>query len=1000
MKAGSFKPPNRRQALPGGRVLQTDDDGPRTLGRASTQATTTSRNPAPSRSSGMPRSQAKEEPIQQGSGRFPSATASNLPPGRQRSRSGGFALPSFDSEKREQALDKARSLGLRRAKTRTPSPVSALSSGSESERETKSSWGARRQSTATAGATWSRKSSFAHETSSSDRSPPRTPARNRRLSKPATATEAARPSSQAAAPALATPQPKEEAASTSLFGAVWAKASQVLSAARGGVSGEDVPDKTLQSVVAPLHLEADEKLDKETEALTLQRPVSMPPSASDTAAILVAGSLLQKANSEPRRAPIHQHTNVAPAVPSGAAATRSILFHRPPQLHPREIFETTTRTKTKAGGFPMQRERTPFDWLESRDASPLDAFLFHRMPGRAQTRRPKVTQRATMPSNLPAMQTLPVAAPPAPVMRPAQPPYAIQAPHFLQQSFNHVAPVSLAPPAPPTFASPPLPLAQASYGPMAPVMHAPTSYPLRAQTNMAPAPSSFSVTPSPPVPIPPVPVAPSGHPNVTPLFVSSAPMMNPPMPPAMPLPPQHHQPIAPTPPIDPPALALAAAAPAPVASPPTLASVSALPAPPVVASPPVPSSNRSAASPPPLVPVASRPSSSLQAVVAPVVTAQALEPIVNAAVPEAPSGAEPGEEAAAETAPDPAQNFAASESDPATVLSRVSIELVESTLNETTPVAESTEVEQDALSQEETPRPSSPPKLSLDWHLPELGLSVASPIAIESKTLFTELGLGKQESKLFEQKTEGALPLPELDPELAHDEFESEDESPDSPSKLALDEAFAATTSFVTNFKEEQVLPVADRNHDSRMRKWLSQQGVEPVVGVADLSVRSDKSDPSCSSSPPPPPSSRPRTAPPSSLGSQATATTSLSAPMPMTTRLAIISSLDTMTEEETGSGAVSPTGAAIEEDSPSSAVASLSRKRVTNTERPSLVFGGTVVAEQGPTSVKKVAVKPVFASATTVLASDTAVKRESSEPAQKSPTSPKLEIDAIFAGW
>ncbi|KAK4049442.1 hypothetical protein OIV83_004175 [Microbotryomycetes sp. JL201] len=994
MKAG-FKPPNRRQPLPGGRVLQTDDEGPRTLGRASMQAS----NRAPtSMGTGIQRQQVDKDPAHRGSGRFPNSTDLQ---GRQRSRSGGVGLPSFDTEKREQALDKARSLGLRRAKTRSPSPVSALSSASESENERTLPLGTRRQSTAGTGGAWSRKFSSSGEASTRKRSPAQSPVRERRQSIPASA--AAHAGTQSSEVPQQAPPAREDNVGTSMFGAVWAKASQVLSAARGG--GEVAPDKGSNSVDPPSLDKEEPQTTPTAESKTMQRPVSLPPSASDSAATLVAGSLLQKSNSEPRRPPIHSHTSILPAVPSGAVATKSILFHRPVPLHPRDIFETPKRKKPLAGGVSMQRERSPFDWLESCDASPLDAFLFHRMPGRAQTRRPKVNQRATMPANLPSFPSIPpvpqfaLPAQGLPLVHPSpSADYQMRTPHSAQMPVS-----TIQVPAPVPF----------GWGLGAQSSTVPERFAPRAQSIMEAAPTlppssstqpppvavvsapRFPIAPTPPAPMPPASMPPAFMSVVdpsSPHAPSSFPAgMAPPAAPSMPLPPQMPQPLPPT------------LSPPPNDSPPCVSHQTAIH---TVSSGPL------AASPAPAVPISSRPSPSP----ASGVTAEPIEAVdgtdqqgatgIAVVLKQTPQMAAAGTDDLAGTAHD----LAEAESRHADQAAEALLKGSDDGLVGSCTVAD-IGMERDAEAKAESWSKPPSPKLSLDWHLPELGLGVASPIMVESETLFKDLGLGAQESELFEQKEQGALPLPVLNPELALDDFDSDGESSDSPGKLAMDEAFAATTSFVTNFKQDQVPPVSDRNHDSRMRKWLSQQGVEPVIGVADLSGHVDL--PKQAS---PPPSSRPRTAPPSSLGDEATLTPTLSGPMSISTRLAIVSRLDTMEEDD---GAVSPTGAAIEE-SASSTVASLERKRTTSVAGPSLVFGGSVVAEKRPITPRKAQTQAVTDSSSTSFVPE---KTVSSKPAAEasalppkpntalsqhvkyssplpSPSSPKLEIDAIFAGW
>ncbi|KAK4056278.1 hypothetical protein OIO90_002722 [Microbotryomycetes sp. JL221] len=1022
MKAGAFKPPNRRQALPGGRVLHTgDDDGPRTLGRSSTTQAAMSNTKTRPLGTQRTNGHGTLGQQQQGSGRFPSKDADDDDDGgnsvrtRARSSSSGRGiLASFDNDKREKALEKARSLGLRRAKTRSPSPQDhAVSSGSESEQDERGRRGnSRGQSTAsTLDNSWSRRSSFAHSGRADSPPPTKTPLRERRGSMPASAQPFTRTRKQLDARPLraedsrgtqkeapATPV----AAGSSLFGAVWAKASQVLSAARG--NGETNEDKSLQGVITPFELDdiSQENKYNDSEPPLPPRPVSMPPSASDSAAYLVAGTLLQKSNSEPRRLPVLQHANTVIAVPTGAAAVRSIVFNRPPQIHPRDGFAIITSNNTKGstmspsagvGGVAMQRERSPFDWLEPHDVSPLDPFLFHRLPGRAQTRRPKVATRVTMPADRGSMVHAMM-----PTVLPRSYASQIEPQIHAMQPIAHSAHLSshggymmtnyLPPSAPP---QPILLPPGAHHGPGPGPAHSLYGSPPSSSRPPQTSNTTAQVASMSYVPPPSIATLSSSAPPLSTGSVSTELI-----PPSMPVPPT-------------------------------------MPPPSVMSLPKIPISK----TPKPVVPVASRPTSSTPLIFAPVVTAEPtlLEEPTTAGVTLEQTPASTSATSDEKTTPVATQSTATSKDaddqltdagDSHLKTPKAGIKIEEHSLAVVDNGDDDADFDSQAAQEISTSDVEVPPikaalSLSLDWHLPDLDIE-SSPIVLgnddeEAQMLFHQLGLGKEEQNLLEQRAEtgGVLPLPVLNPELAFDasddELENDEDSgndvPDTPNK-ALEEAFAATTSFVHNFKEEQVPPIMDRNHDSRMRKWLSQEGVQPPIGVADLKEQATtvarpvslEGDSKARSAP----TLRPRTAPPASLGTQAPSSFSLSAPMPMSTRLAVISSkLDSTIDE----GEVSPTGAAIDDSSS----VGINRKRLsTDRDKPSLVFGGSVVRDEvrktSPRPVEPEREMPIVTSTPQLNASQPVVENSTSQvkvqnPVQgQTPSSPRLEISSIFAGW
>jgi hypothetical protein len=89
----------------------------------------------------------------------------------------------------------------------------------------------------------------------------------------------------------------------------------------------------------------------------------------------------------PPRAPRHSHLNALssqqkpPQRPPIASvpAVDPITYHRPPPLYPRSMASTRV--------LQGQLGKTPYDWLEGQERAELEAFLFHRKPGRAPTRK-------------------------------------------------------------------------------------------------------------------------------------------------------------------------------------------------------------------------------------------------------------------------------------------------------------------------------------------------------------------------------------------------------------------------------------------------------------------------------------------------------------------------------------------------------------------------------------------------------------------------------------
>lgn len=260
------------------------------------------------------------------------------------------------------------------------------------------------------------------------RPPPRPASRaqshaRQRSSPPPTATATTQPPPQAQA---AAPPPVADRPAT-LFGSLWTKASQVISSATGatpeggtpvkeaGPSRQDSLQRTRElgvpeGKITPFRADEDEsgsdgghkkqaeeddeeELKKEQSTLANTRPIPRP-SATDPSASLVSATLLAGSTSAPTSSPFPpQRSQTAPA-----RSVEPITYHRAPPLHPRDH---TLALPPRRSQYSSSAAQTPFDWLEPIDKSPLDAFLFHRDPRRAATRKVKTRtaglQRPPMP---------------------------------------------------------------------------------------------------------------------------------------------------------------------------------------------------------------------------------------------------------------------------------------------------------------------------------------------------------------------------------------------------------------------------------------------------------------------------------------------------------------------------------------------------------------------------------------------------------------------------
>ncbi|GAA5826119.1 hypothetical protein JCM11251_007172 [Rhodosporidiobolus azoricus] len=259
------------------------------------------------------------------------------------------------------SISRARRLGLNRASNREPSPPA---SEGEEEKEGK---GWLSSAPAKQIAMLPGMSSFKRSSSP----PPATPPGHHR------------------AASVDAPVPRTETAGdqpTTLFGSLWGRAAQLVGA--GGAAGEhvvkEVPPKQRdesgvselpvpESKVTPFKLHDGDEAEGDGQEQSDTRAVALPP-------------FIVRALSDPT-ATTGRSRRVT--VPDGPYLP-PITYRRPPPLYPRDIPLAAggpASLAVRPGGRFIHRD--PYDWLEARDESPIDPYLFHRAVGRAATRKGK-----------------------------------------------------------------------------------------------------------------------------------------------------------------------------------------------------------------------------------------------------------------------------------------------------------------------------------------------------------------------------------------------------------------------------------------------------------------------------------------------------------------------------------------------------------------------------------------------------------------------------------
>jgi len=285
---------------------------------------------------------------------------------------------------KDDGVSRLRSLGLNRAlpKRRSPSPEEeSPEEGSEEEDYRKRS--------KTPEPSWGRRSSGEEETRPRESTRKKGSFSPTRSSSPSTA-------SRRSSPPVVIPPVNEDHDATeegkgTIFGSLWNRASQAWS---GGAAephvvkeGEGNRRDSLmehleppESKVTPFRITKSGQHEDEAEPVPPHSPQKEPSNFLNTRPIPLSQHRRSQSLSEPVHAPVEP-----------------ITYHRPPDIHPRNILLNSASRG--------RRYRDQYDWLESLDESPLDPFLFHRSATRMATKkvrlkRPPPVGMATAPAIL------------------------------------------------------------------------------------------------------------------------------------------------------------------------------------------------------------------------------------------------------------------------------------------------------------------------------------------------------------------------------------------------------------------------------------------------------------------------------------------------------------------------------------------------------------------------------------------------------------------------
>ena len=272
---------------------------------------------------------------------------------------------------KDDGVSRLRSLGLNRAlpRQRSPSPEE------ESPEEGSDDEDYRRRSQ-TPKPSWGRKSSGEEEEAR-----PREATRRRRRSFSPSRTSSPSATSRRSSPPIVIPPENHEHDATeegkgTLFGSLWNRASQawnggatethVVKEGEGNQRGSLTENlEPPESKVTPFRISKSGDHEDEASSIPSHSPPKEPSNFLNT-----------------RPTPLSQHRKSQSLSEPSHEPVEPITYHRPPDLHPRNILLNSVSRG--------RRNRDQYDWLESLDESPLDPFLFHRSATRMATKKVRV----------------------------------------------------------------------------------------------------------------------------------------------------------------------------------------------------------------------------------------------------------------------------------------------------------------------------------------------------------------------------------------------------------------------------------------------------------------------------------------------------------------------------------------------------------------------------------------------------------------------------------
>ncbi|KAI5480585.1 hypothetical protein MNV49_000281 [Pseudohyphozyma bogoriensis] len=779
-----------------------------------------------------------------------------------------------------------------------------------------------------------------------------------------------------------------------LFGSLWAKTAQVWS---GASAEEEIPPTGRASIESK---RGGEPAEKVPEAKI--EPFEVDPTGLAEARAEAARKAKEEEDNKPKQSTILNSRPLPSSAPSKKATdpdsrppvpprppVEPITWHRPPPIHPRDFTTQLPQKRRTEGGEP----RTAYDWLHPADMSQVlfDPYLFHPFYSTA------IQATYAQPSPLPASQ--PFGAPAPQSFSTFQPPPWTVSGAAVPPGGTAALPVAGVPSsAPPAIVSPtPIPVPQPHF-PGLEAQQTPQAFPSIAH----PAGTVPATSPMPSSP-PSATTAAALETAAVPAGAAPAPASTNPSPPSAPIEASTTSPVqqlaggrfmgvAMTP---------AAAAAAAIAA----LQISPAPTPPPASGAPAyPTSspiNASASTPAPLPPSPS-PRLSEQQPLANVESAAStplpagsdvslnpaptnppslavqtdgLKPATIEVIPPTPLNPTPGRQEAmsghvALDAKTPGEGLGGG----------TAVTDGGGSTKDGDGVPKEAFEEEEEEEEEEELAPKLDLPLTLDWSLPDLGFGdglIAGEEISKPSDFFSSLG-GPSSTGFLKptEESDGHLPFPErsaspsfqLNIEDVDEGDEDNYDEEDDAAAPDIEAAFDATTNFVRTF--EDVASPGERDHDSRMGKWLAQQGVtpQPITEFKALPMGDEESengsmdanlglDPTLLG----PSTYRPRTAPPSTA--PPITVPSYFAPAAPTTLVATLSKLDTPSPVVSpaqirrafhsrggslntlnlaggGGDAPSPTDADFESES----VLTRGRAVSVSTGEKNMVFGGSIV--------------------------------------------------------